>query len=225
MGATYTIANSKLASYEEANRTIRAGLIEPGMMMKNLFATDARKEETDTGAGELSLRIKDGGGITATNIIETDAKAVIAAAGELVRWDVECSDIDFTREIRAIPVFKHTSTDADTPIFKLHYNTAAFGSFDPNADPPLAAAAEPTLDSSQTYTAHTCSTTANTIEWVTPDTSKGILPANTFRDNIPTLMLGLEADNLGSASANEIQIWKLILLYFPRLGKDVNTRN
>jgi len=96
--------------------------------------------------------------------------------------------------------FIHESTGADTPIWKVHHVDLAAQQEMVNA---MAAAT-----SVVTFAAHTCSTTDDSFE-VTAWAPIGTEPASADR----AMLLAVECDNLGSASANEIKFFQLGIRY------------
>ena len=111
-------------------------------------------------------------------------------------------DMDVTQPMRFRVWFNHSATGADTPIFKVLYKFIAkqVAISDAGSSP----------DETVTFGAHTCSTTANSLEvtaWAESDSH------SYFRSGDFGLLLCLEADNLGSASANEITILGMEIQY------------
>lgn len=151
-------------------------------------------------------------GATATTIIGVD----MGAAGDevadffMIPWDM---DKEYAPEYRV--VFVHQATDADTPIWKVHLLPRQ-----------KQEALAPPIDNASTYGetitfgAHTCSTTADTIEvtdWNTAD-------ASTITDDDIMLGLSLECDDLGSASADEINLLGLEMRYTVKATSEENVR-
>lgn len=126
----------------------------------------------------------------------------IAAAGDLCStfWlfpdDLDTSDPQLEFRI----AFVHEATGADTPIWKVHHLDRA----------KQEAFAEPVAGATEavTFAAHTCSTTADTLE-VTDWKAAATNPASTDVG----MVLAVEADDLGSASANEISFVALQIRY------------
>lgn len=128
-------------------------------------------------------------GATSTDI----AGIEIAAAGDLLSTylplpgDMDLSDPQLFFRVH----FVHESTSADAPIWKVHYlHRAKQEGF---LEPVAGATAVTTL------AAHTCGTTADSLE-ITVWTVAATQPASTDH----AIILAVEADDLGSASAGEL---------------------
>lgn len=111
-------------------------------------------------------------------------------------------DLDRTAKVLARVWFIHSSTDADTPVWilksKFHAKQVTVVDMDTSEDV------------ATTFAAHTCSTTAESLE-ITAWTDL------TWESYITDLDIAvgmlLECDNLGSASGDEIELLGLELLY------------
>jgi hypothetical protein len=114
-----------------------------------------------------------------------------------IPWDMDIGD-----PVRFRVWFVHTSTDADTPAFQVDYK--GIGKQAAISD------AKSSADESVTISAHTCSTTDNSLEitaWA-ESTSDLKIVGTDF-----AMLLALEVTDLGSASANEIVIMGLEMDY------------
>lgn len=140
-----------------------------------------------------------GGGATEMHVVQMGA-----AADEIQTWIPVPHDMDITRNAAARVWFIHSATGADTPIWKL------FAKF--FAKQAAITAGESSADETTTFAAHTCSTTDNSTE-VTVWTELVWNDVLTTDDVL--IALTLECDNLGSASANEIELFGLELAYYP----------
>lgn len=121
------------------------------------------------------------------------------------------SQIDETEQIRFRVHYGHTSTDADTPTFKLTYSK--------QTDKAAGVISGPNTTTYYTTTADTTSTTANsyhTSPWK-------VIPKNTFQRGAP-YAVSLNLASLGSASASEIYIFGLELEYTPSISKSTIDR-
>ncbi len=120
---------------------------------------------------------------------------VAAAADEIQFWGPIPYDMARDQKVLGRIWFVHRSTDADTPIFdvktKFHAKQATVVDFDTSEDV------------TTTFAAHTCSTTAESLE-VTAWTDLSWDSYLTATDVLFGLIL--IATNLGSASANEIEL-------------------
>lgn len=160
---------------------------------------------TSFGAGEsvgspatAGAAVLDEIGATSTDVFGIS----IAAAGDLVStfWpfptDLDTSDPQLEYRVH----FVHEATDADEPVWKVHHLDVA----------KQEAFAEPVANATEvvTFTAHTCSTTADTLEvtaWEAASTNPG--------SSDVAQIIAVEADNLGSASADEILFVGLEIRY------------
>lgn len=114
-----------------------------------------------------------------------------------IPWDMDIKD-----PIRFRVWFFHTSTDEDTPAFQVDYK--GMGKQAAITD------AKSSPDESVTISAHTCSSTANSLEvtaWSESDSHLYIVSTDF------AIILALEVTDLGSASANEIIIMGLEIDY------------
>ncbi len=128
--------------------------------------------------------------------------AINAAGNEIhniipIPWDM-----DLTQPMRFRVWFTHNSTDADTPIWKVHYlfyaKQAALASAITGADEVV------------TFDAHTVSTTAGVLEitaWAESNSE------TLWRDGDFAIGFAVECDSLGSAGANEIGFFGLEIQY------------
>jgi hypothetical protein len=110
-------------------------------------------------------------------------------------------DMDTTQPMRFRVWFTHASTDADAPIWKVHYRFYAKQE---------AIGTAMTADESVTFTAHTVSTTSGVLEvtaWAESASETYI------REGDFGLGLAVECDSLGSATANEIGFFGLEIQY------------
>lgn len=128
----------------------------------------------------------------------------IAAAGDEVYhfWPIPW-DMEMEQPLRFRVWFVHTSTDGDAPIWKLDYK--GVGKQAALSD------ARSSADENLTFSAHTCSTTANSLEitaWKESTSDARNILTTDF-----AVLLALECDNLGSASANEIILLGLEVEY------------
>jgi hypothetical protein len=131
------------------------------------------------------------------------AGLVVNAAGNEVfhYWPIP-RDLDRKEPFRVRYHFIHTATDADAPVFKTHYKAISRQE--------ALTAANSTSDEELTHDAHTVSTTANTYEVSTwkKSASHTKLAATDIG-----ILFTFEADNLGGASASEINIFGVELEY------------
>lgn len=170
--------------------------------------------------GRIFLPAKDFLGIIGTAGADTGQSnggpvvAVQAGAGELgvVQMAAAGDEIatlmplppDMKRDapVAARVWFCHSSTDADTPVFKVlskfHAKQATLVDIDTSED------------KLTTFSAHTCSTTAESLE-VTDWTD--LSWEDYLTDSDVAVGIILECDNLGSASANEIELLGLEIAY------------
>ena len=110
-------------------------------------------------------------------------------------------DMDTTQPMRFRVWFTHASTDADAPIWKVHYRYYAKLE---------AIGTAMTADESVTFTAHTVSTTSGVLEV----TAWAESASETYvREGDFAIGLALECDSLGSATANEIGLFGLEIQY------------
>ena len=127
--------------------------------------------------------------------------AINAAGNELHHFMPIPWDMDMTQPMRFRVVFVHNATDADTPVWKVHYRFYA---------KQIALGTAMTADESVTFTAHTCSTTQGALEV----TAWAESASETYwREGDFLLGLAVECDNLGSASSNEIGFFGLEIQY------------
>ncbi len=140
------------------------------------------------------------------------AGLLMAAAGDEIYHLMPIPwDMDTTQPMRFRVWFVHKSTSADTPIWKVLYKF--FGKQAGLSD----AASSP--DETLTFTAHTCSTTDNSIEitdW------KESLSETKIRATDFGLLFDMECDDLGSASADEIVALGIELQYTMRAAPNLN---
>ncbi len=135
-----------------------------------------------------------------------------AAADEFATMIPIPWDLDRTKRVLGRIWFIHSSTDADAPVWlvksKFHAKTATVVDTDTSEDV------------ATTFAAHTCSATAESLEitkwtdlsWHTHITSTDVM-----------VQLLLEADNLGGASANEVEFLGLELMYEADATHDAHT--
>lgn len=182
---------------------------DPGWQVLVLDANSALKTETAVDGGttwDLTVRA----GSHATTLSWTDGRAFAATDDDYINWRVPSTLINTEKAMYLQAVFKHTATAADTGVdFTVIYSASAYDGAHWGNVP--SAAAEPSLDSSITLTAHTCSATANTIEWTAVKAfSAGALP------KAPFWLIGLKLDDSGEANADEIGIQALLIWYRPK---------
>lgn len=132
---------------------------------------------------------------------ELSGLAIAADGDEIYTFLPIPWDLDRNEPIRFRIWFHHTSTDADTPIWKVFYQffakQAALGDAIANTEETI------------TFGAHTCSTTANTLEvtaWK-ESASQNYIAAADFG-----MAIAVECDTM-SGSANEISLIGLELEY------------
>ena len=125
---------------------------------------------------------------------ELSGMQIAADADELYHFLPIPWDMDITRPMRFRVWFMHTSTDADAPVFSFAYK--GVGKQAAISD------AKSTPDETVTLTAHTCSTTANSLEvtmWGESDSGNEL----TITDF--GIAIALTCDTM-AASANEILV-------------------
>jgi hypothetical protein len=111
-------------------------------------------------------------------------------------------DMDLTQPMRFRVWFGHTQATADTPVFKVLYKFIA--------KQIALSDAGSSADETVTFTAHTNAATANALEI----TAWAESASETYwREGDFGILLCLEIDSLGSASANEITIMGLEIQY------------
>lgn len=119
-------------------------------------------------------------------------------------------DRDFPALIRII--FSHSTTTADTPDWLINVKGLAIG------EAPSDAGATP--DEALTYAAKAVSTVANAME----KTLFKAIPAADIPAADVFWQLGIECNGLGGASANEITLWGIELVYTKKRTRDDNRR-
>ena len=174
--------------------------IESLAMRGKLFAHTLYANHAQSQLGTAGVGTGQGAG-TPLQLAHTGYTGLVgvamAAAADEVAWFLdpkgEFSFIDFGRDIQAEVIFEHSATDADTPVWKAFMKGIA----------KQAALSDPdsSSDGSITWAAHTCSTTDNSLEVTTRRGFK--LTADVLEDD-EMVIVNLECDSLGSASANEI---------------------
>lgn len=138
--------------------------------------------------------------------------AQVGAAGDefydfwAIPWDM-----DRDKPLRWRPVFSHSTTTADTPTWKFDYMCIADGE----------AIADITSHETTTISG-AVDTTANALEvWAWTATSSNSYLA----DADYGILFRLEADDLGGASANEIELFGVELEYTVKMCDDLNIRH
>lgn len=168
----------------------------------------------DDGTSGVPASLGAGGAIFAEILAASELAGMqIGAAGDEVYHSMMLPwDLDPDHPLRFRVVFVHTSTDADTPVWKLSYKfIGKQAAISDAADSP---------DELLTFAAHTCSTTANTLEvtlWKKSASNTKIASTDV------AVLLALECDNLGSASADEILLVGLEMQY--TIGRTYGTKN
>ena len=128
--------------------------------------------------------------------------AINAAGNEVFHFWPIPRDMDRAMPLRARIHFFHASTDGDNPVWKVFYK--GIGKTD------TLTAANSTPDETLTLPAHVVSVNANSLEitnWI-----KSVSETKIAATDI-ALLLTVECDGLGSASANEITFMGLELEY------------
>jgi len=164
----------------------------PAKLFNLVFTTDSMQgqsngnpvEAVQAGAGELA-------------VVQIGAAGDELSAFVPIPWD-----LDRDAPVLARVWFVHSSTDADAPVWilksKFHSKQATVVDMDTSED------------IATTFDAHTCSTTAESLEitdWTDLDWDSYITASDI------AVGLLLECDNLGSADANEIEFVGLELAY------------
>lgn len=185
-------------------------VIDSGMVSRWIPVGSALRGEVDTGSGELSNRLVDIAAGTAT-IVETLGGGVYHAAGEEIGFHLDIGDVDTERVAYVRVVFTHTQASADTPIFKVKFSTSWLDNV--GALTSVTGAAITTTFTTLTLTAHTNAATANAWEFTLPSATSGYIAAKSL-PQAPFIILGVELDNLGGASADEIALRGVILYYY-----------
>ena len=168
------------------------------MMLYAQFANDViGTAGADTGLNAGTPLVATAAGGAAIGVVQ------MAAANDEVSWVIPMPyDLDTSAKVLGRVIFIHASTDADTPIFtlksKFHAKQATVVDFDTSEDQSIA------------FAAHTCSTTTSSLE-MTAWTDLGWDASFVSGDALVALLL--IASNLGSASANEIELIGLELMY------------
>lgn len=121
--------------------------------------------------------------------------AINAAGNEIFHFWPIPRNMDRAFPLRVRIHFIHTSTDADTPAWKTFYKAIARQE--------ALTAANSTPDEQLDHDAHTVSTTANSFE--VTNWKKSVSNTKLTANDIAILFC-FECDNLGSASANEINL-------------------
>jgi hypothetical protein len=167
------------------------------MMLYAQFANDViGTAGADTGLGG-------GTPVVATAAGSTIGVLQINQANDEVQWFIPMPyDLDTAAQVLGRVIFVHSSTDADTPVFtiksKFHAKQATVVDFDTSEDQSIA------------FAAHTCSTTVESLE-MTNWTDLGW--DDSFVSGDAMVGIILIASNLGSASADEIELIGLELMY------------
>lgn len=120
-------------------------------------------------------------------------------------------DMDIDEPLRWRPIYSHSSTDADVPVWKLDYMGIADGE----------AIADITTHESTTISG-AVSTTANALEipsWKSTS-SESYITSTDYG-----ILIRLECDSLGGASANEIEVFGLEIQYTVKMCDDLNLRH
>ena len=129
----------------------------------------------------------------------------IAAAGDMIATPVDVSEVDITKQIRFRVIYSQTSTTAtDSVDWIVTYTPIVIGTTVLISPATALSTAVPLADLS------------SGVAEVVQASGFGIINRNTLPDTTAMLTVNVEADAIGTYSANEINLIGLEMRYTPR---------